>query len=67
MGKRGYQILYLDLKEKNPDLHKTQSRTAETHRRQNSWLISLDLSPTTTQIGLIHSRHKTTDSGISGL
>ena len=51
MGKRGYQILYLDLKEKNPDLHKTQSRTAETHRRQNDWLISLDLS--FTQIGLI--------------
>jgi hypothetical protein len=41
-------------KEKNPDLHKTLSRTAQTHRRQNDWLVSPDLSPTT-QIELIRT------------
>lgn len=40
--KRTSNIALGTLKEKNPDLHKTLSRTAETYKRQNDWLISLD-------------------------
>jgi hypothetical protein len=50
-GKKRIPNIALGTKKKNPDLHKTQSRTAETYRRQNDWLISTDLS--FTQIGLI--------------
>jgi len=42
-GKKRIPIIALrTLKEKNPDLHKTLSRSGD-ERRQNDWLISSDL------------------------